>query len=233
VVETDGRVVRVVSEGAGWSGVVWSDLEGTDADAVIAAQLARYDSVAQPWEWKWYSYDLPEDLPERLRSAGLVPDPAETLLVAEITELQLNDLRPPTGIELVAVVDEIGVRALVDVHDQVFGDDNADIGRRLLAGLAERPSSVAAVLALADGVAVSAGRVEFNAGTDFASLWGGGTLPAWRGLGVFRAVVTHRAALARDRGFRYLQVDASPDSRPILERLGFVALATTVPYKRR
>ena len=74
--------------------------------------------------------------------------------------------------------------------------------------------------------------MEFHQGTDFASLWGGGTLPAWRGHGLFRALVTYRAALARDRGFRYLQVDASLDSRPILERMGFRMLATTTPYVR-
>jgi hypothetical protein len=32
------------------------------------------------------------------------------------------------------------------------------------------------------------------------------------------------------RGYRYLQVDASPQSRPILERLGFTSLALTTPY---
>jgi hypothetical protein len=32
------------------------------------------------------------------------------------------------------------------------------------------------------------------------------------------------------RGARLLQVDASDDSRPILERLGFVAVTTTTPY---
>jgi GNAT superfamily N-acetyltransferase len=72
--------------------------------------------------------------------------------------------------------------------------------------------------------------VEFSEGTDFASLWGGGTLPAWRGRGVFRSLVAYRADLARARGIRYLQVDATPESRPILKRLGFVELATTTPY---
>jgi GNAT superfamily N-acetyltransferase len=62
------------------------------------------------------------------------------------------------------------------------------------------------------------------------TLWGGGTLPGWRGRGVFRALVAHRAALASARGFRYLQVDASPASRPIFRRLGFVELATTTPF---
>ncbi len=57
-----------------------------------------------------------------------------------------------------------------------------------------------------------------------------GQLPAWRRRGVFRALVAHRATLASARGFRYLQVDALPPSRPILKRLGFVELATTTPF---
>jgi hypothetical protein len=47
---------------------------------------------------------------------------------------------------------------------------------------------------------------------------------------VFRALVAYRAALAAARGFRHLQVDASPDSRPILRRLGFEELAMTTPF---
>jgi GNAT superfamily N-acetyltransferase len=86
------------------------------------------------------------------------------------------------------------------------------------------------VIASFDGTAVAAGRVEYQPDTDFASLWGGGTLPAWRGRGVFRSLVAYRAALASARGFRYLQVDASSDSQPILRRLGFVELATTTPF---
>ena len=58
-------------------------------------------------------------------------------------------------------------------------------------------------------------------------------LPAWRHRGVFRSLVADRAALASARGFRYLQVDASADSRPILQSLGFVVLATTTPFMHR
>jgi hypothetical protein len=32
------------------------------------------------------------------------------------------------------------------------------------------------------------------------------------------------------RGRHYIEVDASDESRPILERLGFVAVTTTTPY---
>jgi GNAT superfamily N-acetyltransferase len=136
----------------------------------------------------------------------------------------------PVEVQLVPVVDERGVEALVQVHDEVFGGDHSRLGRTFLSGLAQQPNTVAAVVAMAGQTPVASGRMGFHLGTDFASLWGGGTLAGWRGRGVFRALVAHRAALAAARGFRYLQVDASADSRPILRRLGFVELATTTPF---
>ena len=228
-VEYDDRVVRNMSGGDGWTGVTWSDLDQVSADAVIAAQVSRFAELSRPWEWKHYSYDLPADLPARLLAAGFTPEPAESLLVAEISDLTL-DAPPPAGVELLAVVDRHGAEALVAVHDEVFGGDHSAVGRSLLAELEREASSAAAVVALAGQTPIAAGRVEFHPGTDFASLWGGGTLPAWRGRGVFRSLVAHRAAVAAASGCRYVQVDASPDSRPILQRLGFVELATTTPF---
>ena len=229
-VERDRGVIRCISGADGWNGVTWSALRDADADAVIAAQVSWFAELAHSWEWKYYSYDLPPDLPDRLLAAGFTRRPVETLLVADLADLTL-DVRPPAGVELRGVVDEAGVGALVSVHDEVFGEDHSALGRLLLDALRRRPSPLAAVIAVAGDTPISAGRVEFHAGTDFASLWGGGTLDAWRGRGVFRSLVAHRAALAAARGFRYLQVDALPDSRPILKRLGFVELATTTPFE--
>ena len=50
------------------------------------------------------------------------------------------------------------------------------------------------------------------------------------GRGLYRATVAKRAELARERGYRWLYSDALPTSRPILERLGFVAITTTTPF---
>jgi GNAT superfamily N-acetyltransferase len=133
-------------------------------------------------------------------------------------------------VELVPVNGADGAAAVVRVHDEVFGGDHAAVGAAITAALPAQPRPVQAVVAQAGDVAISAGRVDFPDGSDFASLWGGGTLPAWRGRGVFRSLVAYRARLAQERGYRYLQVDASPDSRPILQRLGFTELATTTPF---
>jgi GNAT superfamily N-acetyltransferase len=221
-VEHDDGMVRCISGGEGWSGVTWSDLDQVSADAVIAAQISRFADLSRPWEWKHYSYDQPQDLPDRLLAAGFTREPAEALLVAEIAELTL-DVPPPPGVELRAVVDKQDVEALVLVHDEVFSGDHSALGELLLAGLARQPSTAAAVVAWVGQTPIAAGRVEFHLGTDC-------TLPAWRGRGVFRSLVAYRATLASARGFRYLQVDALADSRPILRRLGFVELATTTPF---
>ena len=229
-IERDRWVTRVCSvDEAGWNAVAWSapDLTDTDVDAVIAEQVRRLAGVE--WEWKHYSHDQPPDLPDRLRAAGFVPEPDETLMVAEVAELNL-DVPPPPGVDVVPVDDEDGIAAMGRVHEAVFGGDHSGIAAELRAALTQRPPSVQGVLAVAQGLAVSAGRVDLTPGTDFASLWGGGTLADWRGRGVFRALVARRAALAAERGFRYLQVDASADSRPILGRLGFTELATTTPW---
>lgn len=74
------------------------------------------------------------------------------------------------------------------------------------------------------------GRTKLPPGGRFAGLWGGGTVPEWRGRGLYRALVARRARVAAERGYRYLRVDASDMSRPILARLGFTQLSTTTPY---
>lgn len=67
-------------------------------------------------------------------------------------------------------------------------------------------------------------------GTEFAGLWGGSTLEARRHRGIYRFLVAVRARAAEQLGIRYLWVDASEDSPPILQRLGMTAVATTTPW---
>lgn len=94
------------------------------------------------------------------------------------------------------------------------------------------PDDIAVVAAEAGGEVVSAVWLAFfppGAGS-FARLLGGSTLPQWRGRGIYRALVAARAQRAAARGVRYLQVDASGGSAPILRRLGFRAVTTTTDY---
>ncbi|GAP46480.1 GNAT family N-acetyltransferase [Streptomyces azureus] len=228
-VERTGGVVRCVATAQGWNGVVWSALDEAEADAAIAAQIAHYTGLGLEFEWKLYGHDRPADLGQRLRAAGFRPEPEETLMIGEIGELVL-DAEPPPGVRLEPVTDPTGVDLVADVHEKAFGADSSWLRDQLLARLSADPDTVVAVVAMAGDEPVSAARMELVPGTRFAGLWGGGTVESWRGRGVYRALVAHRARAAAARGYRYLQVDASSQSRPILEHLGFTPLTTTTPY---
>ncbi|MEV6057227.1 GNAT family N-acetyltransferase [Streptomyces sp. NPDC052107] len=228
-IERSGAVVRQVADAQGWNGVLWSDLDTAGADRAIHDQLAYFTGLGRDFEWKLYGHDRPHDLGARLVAAGFRAEPEETLMIGETGRLAV-DAEPPEGIRLVQATDPAGVDLVVDVHEKAFGTDGGGLRHRLLARLATDPGTVVAVVALAGDEPVSAARMELVPGTRFAGLWGGGTVEAWRGRGVYRALVAHRARVAAAHGYRYLQVDASPMSRPILERLGFEALSTTTPY---
>ncbi|MET8244413.1 GNAT family N-acetyltransferase [Streptomyces sp. NPDC005202] len=228
-VERAGSVVRQVGSEQDWNGILWSGLDEADADAAIAEQITYFTGLRRTFEWKLYGHDLPVDLEQRLRAAGFAAEREETLMAGEVAVLNL-DAEPPEGVRLVTVTDAAGVDLVTGVHEKAFGTDGSRLRHRLLARLAADPDTVVAVVALAGGVPVSAARMELAPGTRFAGLWGGGTVEGWRGRGIYRALVAHRARFAADRGYRYLQVDASGQSRPILERLGFAPLTTTTPY---
>jgi ribosomal protein S18 acetylase RimI-like enzyme len=229
-IEADPLVVRWVgSAGQGWSGIAWSGLGDADADAVIAGQVAYFAARGEQFEWKLYDYDRPPDLGGRLLAAGFAAEGEESLMVTEASSVATQVDLPP-GVRLLPVTDEAGVDLLADVHERVFGTDSSRLRRSVLAQLRDRPEAVAMVVAMAGDQPVCSARIEFLPGSSFASLWGGGTLPGWRGQGIYRALIAYRARLAAARGYRYLYVDASPDSQPILSRLGFSRLATTVPY---
>ncbi|MCP2356379.1 GNAT superfamily N-acetyltransferase [Nonomuraea thailandensis] len=227
-VERDGDVVRQVGPEDGWNGVLWSGLrgDGADADAAIAAQVRHFGALGRAFEWKVYGHDRPADLGSRLEAAGFTPEPAETLMVARAAAIPGAPV--PDGVRLAPVIDQEGVELVADVHDAAFGAGRVRIRERLLAQLAA--GSVVAVVAMAGDVPISAARMDLHPGTRFAGLWGGGTVPEWRGRGVYRALVAYRAREAVARGHEFLQVDASDQSHPILLRLGFAELTTTTPY---
>ena len=231
----DGVLRQVGAHPTDWHGVVYSDLDANTADAAIQAQITYFQGLGADFEWKLYSHDEPADLDARLRAAGFEADDPETVFVAEITRLADAGLSEtlPEGVTLRPVTTAADADLVGRAHDAAFGSGGERARDRALARLNADPETVWTWLAMAGDEPVSAARMLLHPGTGFASLWGGGTAPEWRGRGIYRALVAQRMRVAVAAGCEYLQVDASEMSRPILERLGFRALSVTTPYEYR
>jgi GNAT superfamily N-acetyltransferase len=224
-------VIRVEYPQRGF--VSYRSLEGLDAaevDALIARQRDYFAAKGQPVEWKLRGHDLPADLPDRLRAAGFEPEDQETVLIAESADIvdRLAGRDSVDGVTIRLVTDRADFERIAAMESTVWGEDwswlTDDLVRRHATGLTD------IYVAEADGVVVSAAWAVYKENTEFTGLWGGSTLAEWRGKGIYKALVAVRAARAVAQGYKYLHVDASDDSSPILHRLGFLAVTTTTPY---
>ncbi|GAB3848735.1 GNAT family N-acetyltransferase [Micromonospora andamanensis] len=232
VVESDGPLFRVL--GLDQRGMVTyrdlGGLAGADLDELIARQVAVFRERGEPVEWKLHGHDQPADLPQRLRAAGFVPEEQETVVVGPVAPLASALPVVPEGVRLREVTGRADLDRIAALKTQVWGRDLSGLADALDREIAADPQSITVVVAEADGTMVSAGWVRYPADSTFATLWGGSTLPQWRRKGIYRALVSYRARLAGPRGRTLVQVDASDESRPVLERLGLVPVTTTTPY---
>jgi GNAT superfamily N-acetyltransferase len=219
--------------------VSYESLEGLgtlDAvDALIGETVAYFEAIAQvaEFEWKTRGHDWPADLDEHLRVHGLVPEEIETVMVGEASSLAV-DVALPAGLS-VRRVDDLSeperqrvIREASTMQHDVFGGGPS--GDQVLDRLDRMGGAETFWVAEAEGRVVSAGRLNRVPGTEFAGLWGGATLPEWRGQGIYRALTAARARFALAEGVRYIHSDCSAMSRPILERSGLVAVTTSTPY---
>jgi GNAT superfamily N-acetyltransferase len=229
--ERDGPVFRLTGFGD-QSWVLYGDLDGLEGaalDELIERQVRAFAERGERIEWKYHGHDLPPDLPERLQAAGFRPEEQETVVIARVADIA-GPPSLPDGVTLRDVTERADLERIAAMEEAVWGDDHGWIPDGLGREVAADPDGITIVVAEGDGVVVCAAWIRYEHGTDFATLWGGATLPAWRGRGIYKATVAHRANLAAERGFSLLEVDASDDSRPILERLGFVPVTTTTPF---
>lgn len=230
-----GPGLKVVREGGRvrvtglYQCVVYSDFGRADAEAEVAQEVRALKARGGRLEWKVHGHDRPADLPLILARHGFVPEPMETLLVRVIDE---GLLRAPGSAEITtrAVTTEAGaedyLRAVTAAFGQTFGETRDDLLARV------RRGEGALHVAYVDGAPVGAGRVELPPGRSFAGLYTGGVAPAYRGRGVYGALVRSRAQVAAERGYAHLMTEALETSRPILERLGFEPLTTVQGWVR-
>ncbi len=228
--EQDGPLLRIVGQYRGFISCPRDvGLRGIDLDRLIERQRAFFAARGEAVEWKTRGHDRPVDLVDRLRAAGFVPGEQETVMIGLASEMAGEPVLPD-DVRLRQVTTDADMRRIAAMESVVWGQDCGWLAGDLIGRVAAAPSEIAVLVAESGGEVVSAAWLVFRAGTESAGLWGGSTLLAWQGRGIYRALVAARASLAAERGVEFLQVDASEESAPILDRLGFQAVTTTTPY---
>jgi GNAT superfamily N-acetyltransferase len=228
--EVTETVVRHVNLEQSEGFIAYTNLNQENADIVIAEQIAYFEKLEQPFEWKYYSHDKPENLLEHLRKHGFTIEAREALLALDLKQLPKKLQHSIThDIRLLKKPREL--EDVLKVETEVWNSDHSDIMTYLEKSMETQPEMLRVYVAYIDDKPVSCAWMFFHEGSGFASLWGGSTIKEYRGRGIYTALVALRAQEAIKRGAGFLTVDASPRSQPILESLGFQFLAYTYPCK--
>jgi hypothetical protein len=195
--------LRLVTFAGGRGFVTYPRLDGVDAATLrdwVARALDHYraDGEIDRVEWKTRGHDDAPGLHDALVAHGFEPQEPESIMVGEARLLAL-DVPLPDGVSLRTVTAEPDVRAMCAMQDEAFGDAASERFAEALLRRLARADGMELWVAEVGGEIVAAGRLEPVAGTQFAGLWGGCTLPRWRGQGIYRALTAARALSARRR----------------------------------
>ena len=215
----------------GGSWILYSRLTPENADQVIEEQVADFERLGLEFEWKLYDHDQPPYLRERLAAHGFEIEEAEALMVLDLAQISETLLRPVThDIRRITDPEQI-YTAVIAVQEEIWQENQAQHAEELAQELRLDGDHISFYAGYAADRPVCSAWIRFNETGSFASLWGGSTLPAHRKHGFYTALVAVRAQEAIQRGYRFLTIDASPMSRPIVARHGFQLLTFTHPCK--
>jgi GNAT superfamily N-acetyltransferase len=214
--------------------ILYSRLTADNADRVIEEQVADFERLGLEFEWKLYDHDQPPDLRDRLAAHGFVIGEAEALMILDLAQISEALLQPVThDIRRITDPEQI-YEAVIAVHEEIWEERQGWLAEELAQELRLDGAHISFYAGYVDDRPVCSAWIRFSergqsAGGQFASLWGGSTLPAYRKRGFYTALVATRAQEAIRRGYRFLTIDASPMSRPIVARHGFRLLTYTYP----
>jgi hypothetical protein len=227
--EQDGPLTWCLTGRAGFVMLTGSTggLAPGELDGLVDRTMAYFAEHGRWFEWKTFDHD-PAELRQLLLERKGVPGPPEALVMGEAAPLA-SEVPQLAGLTLRAASARPDLERVAALQSEVWGDDWSWLADDLELRQSADPPTAVFVVEDRDLV-VSAAWLTPLGHSRVAGLWGGSTLAAYRGRGCYRALVARRARLAVELGYRYLQVDASDDSRPILERLGLSVVGSTTPF---
>ena len=222
--------------------IMWHDLNDELAAAVVEDELAAVRGAAKVLMWKLYAHDVArEALRAHLLARGFEENDHSTLMAcsvdAVLAALPVDHGNAKSG-ESSLDVRELTTAASLDAYQEIWDDvwpdaPNAHYVDDYRDRLEHRdPGIVFFAGFTASNEPVSSGYMFHAPDAPYALLCGGTTKASWRRRHAYTSLLGARAQRAQLRGASYLAVEASPESKPILARLGFTPLSTLAFYEK-
>jgi GNAT superfamily N-acetyltransferase len=208
-----------------------ADVPVLPSDGVEAAIDAVIAAVGRAFEWKLFGHDRPADLLERLQARGFRIGEREELLAFDLS--QEPAWMEDQTVEVRRIDEEAGLADFRTVAEEVFGKSFSATSSELALAIREGFAGHRVFVAYTEGIPAAAGRLVVHPDSDFGYLGTGAVRAAYRGRGLYRAVVAARARLAKASGAKFLLIDAQPTSEPIVRKMGFERLTSTWPCEWR
>lgn len=236
--EQTPRISRYTTGTASQRYIMWHDIAATDAAAAVDEELRAVQGNARVLMWKLYGHDAARDaLRDALLARGFVDNDYSTLMMvsapALVESLSVMETTDSKSLDVRQLVTRKQLDAYQNIWDDVWPDspnsryvndyrsliESGETGILFYAGFATSNNPV------------TSGYMFHHPGAAVALLCGGTTKAAWRRQHAYTRMLAVRAHAALRRGAQYLAVEASPESKPILERLGFAPLSTLAFYE--
>jgi len=206
--------------------IVYNCVTEANAEQVIEREINYFRELNRRLEWKAYQHDPLPDLYSRLETNGFtIEEEPDYIMALDLKESPTVLLESVTA-DVRQIFDPADLDDVMAIEEPVWDTDFSWLKKELGMVLQERPDELAVYVAYVEGKPASSGWAYFHPGTHFASMWGGSTLPDYRKMGLYTALVACRVQEAIKRGYRFLTIDAGSMSRPIVARQGFRLLTT-------
>jgi hypothetical protein len=218
--------------------IIWHRVDREDVARVADEEWLLVQDNAKELMWKLYAHDSAHD---ELRAALLARSFSEkdhsTLMVTSVDSLieRIVDTQPmQRTIAAKRLTTPESLDAYLDIWNDVWPDEpNASYVDDYRVLLRENDPGIVFFAGVSENEEpVSTGYMFHQPGSAFGLLCGGTTKTNWRKKHAYTATLVARAHAARERGATFLAVEASPESEPILRRLGFAAISTLAFYER-
>lgn len=167
------------------------------------------------FEWKEFDFPSMPFVPEILTRHGFQIARESRLLYAPAMPIEA-----PSGVTVRPVETDADFEVLLDVNEAAFGERSEWLNRSLRPEIKSGSKLVRAFVAYVNEKPACSAWIKVYSKIGF--LFGGGTVPALRGKGAYRALVNARSEFAQGAGVEFLLSECTPFSEKILRSLQFI-----------